>query len=207
MSATGPRNLTSRLAAMPWRRTNAAALGAVVALALAVAGCGSGDEKSIPPSSSEQLLAALEVVREQVRAGRCELAESEAVTFQSTVEEVSGQVDGETRDELNQLADNLVELAGAPGQCTTEEGATGEAGVVETEPTTTETTEPTTTETTTEEEPDKPEPAQPEPSEAEQQGGSESQGGGPEGGGDVGGIVDGGGSSGGVKPRHGGGRR
>jgi hypothetical protein len=196
----------TRLAAMPWGvRKTSAAIGAV-ALAIAVAGCGSDEDKTIPPGASDQLIAQLQEVESQVSAGRCELAQGEAQNFRSSVDQLPAEVGVETKEELRELANNLVSLASDPDQCATEEGATGGQGVVP-EETDTTTTEPTTTDTTTteEEEPTKPEPepepAQPEPSQPEQQP-SESQG---QGSGEVGGALGGEGgtegSTGGVKPK------
>jgi hypothetical protein len=196
------RKAVTRLAAMPQVvRKTSAAVGAV-AVAVAVAACGSDDEKTIPPDASEQLIAQLQEVESQVSAGRCELAQSEAQGFRSSVDQLPAEVGTETKEELRELANNLISLASNPDQCEAPEaGATGEDGVVpeETETTTT-TTDETTTDTTSEDEPTKPEPAQPEPSAPEpENGGSE----GPGGGGDVGGSIEGGGSSGGigVKPK------
>jgi hypothetical protein len=197
-----PKNPITRLAAMPWGvRKTSAAIGAVV-LAVAVAGCGSDENGTIPPDASEDLIAQLDEVEQLVEQDNCAVAQSQAQQFRSSIDQLPAEVGTETKDELRQLADNLVSLAGNPDQCATpEEGATGETGVAEETPTTTTTTEQTTTDTTTEEEePTKPEPAQPEPSQPEEQdGGSE----GPQGGGEVGGSIEGGGtegSTGGVKP-------
>jgi hypothetical protein len=198
------RKSITRLAAMPWGvRKTSAAVGAIALLA-AFAGCGSDDEKTIPPSASEQLIAQLQAVESQVSAGRCELAQSQAQRFRSSVDQLPAVVGTETKGELRQLADNLVSLASNPDQCAPETGATGEEGVVPEETdTTTTTTEQTTTDTTTEEdEPTKPEPAQPEPSQPEQEGGGPTgtEGGGGNEGANIG--TDGGesGSTGGIKP-------
>jgi hypothetical protein len=194
------RKGVTRLAAMPQVvRKTSAAVGAV-AVAIAVAACGSDDEKTIPPDASEELIAQLQRVESQVTAQRCELAQSEAEGFRSSVDQLPAEVGTETKEELRELADNLISLASNPDQCAPETGATGETGVETEDTPTTTTTEQTTTDTTTdEEEPTKPEPAQPEPSQPEQQGPSESQGEGPVTG-NLGGSGGTEGSTGGVKP-------
>jgi hypothetical protein len=197
----GRQNVITRLAAMPLGPRKIAAGLAVAALAAASAGCGSGDDKSIPSSESEQLIAQLNEVEAQVSAGRCELAQGGAQQFHESVDQLPSEVDSETKSDLTKLADNLVELANDPGQCGTEEGATSADGAF-TESTTTETSVPETTETTTDEtttKPEEPQPAEPQPSDQGSQGdGSEGSG---EVGGDLGGSGSTSGSTGGVKPK------
>lgn len=176
LSAKSSLRAVTRLAAMPWgTRTALAALVAVL-----IAGCGSSDDKSIPPDVSGQLIAQLHQVQDQVEAGNCELAQGPASQFQTSVDDLPASVDSDTKKDLAKLADNLVELADNPAQCTS--GATGESGVpstsTSTESSTTESTEPTTTSTetstSTTTEPEQEQPSTP-PSQG--QGGGESQGG------------------------------
>jgi hypothetical protein len=198
----GAEKPVTRLAAMPFGpRTILAALAAG-ALALGAWGCGSSDDKSIPPSSSDQLLAQLDDVQGQVESGNCEVAKSGAIQFKNSVDGLPSDVDSATKKDLNQLADNLIELTNDPAQCA--QGASGETGPTSTDTSTTEettTAESTTTTSTTEETTTKPEeeaqPAQPE----EQPSGEGAQGN------QGGGITGSGGSSGGigVKPKGGGG--
>jgi hypothetical protein len=164
----------TRLAAMPFGPRKILAALAAAALALVAGGCGS-DDKSIPPSSSDQLLAQLQGVRDQVESGDCELAKTGAIRFKSSVDSLPSDVQSDTKQDLNKLADNLIELTNDPGQCA-QEGASGEAGVATTESSTTEesTTSETTTSTTTGEEetttkPDEVQPAQPEQEQQQQQ--------------------------------------
>ena len=201
LSARSSLRAVTRLAAMPWgTRTALATLVAVL-----IAGCGSSDDKSIPPDVSGQLIAQLHQVQDQVEAGNCELAQGPASQFQTSVDSLPSSVDSDTKKDLAKLADNLVELADNPAQCAS--GATGESGVTSTstESSTTESTEPTTTSTATSTstttEPEQEQPSTP-PSQGE--GGGESQGGqGTATGGGLG--TEAGGTGGvGVKPRHGG---
>ena len=202
MSRLAHERTVTRLAAMPFgpRKTLAALTAA--ALALAAAGCGSSDDKSIPPTSADQLLAQLDGVRDQVENGTCELAKSQAIQFKSSVDSLPSDVQADTKTDLNQLADNLIELADDPSQCEQEEGASGPSGAV-TDETTTETSVPETTQTTTEETTTKPEEeAQPaEPQQQQQPSGEGAQGN------EGGGVSDniGGGDTGTIGPKPGGG--
>jgi hypothetical protein len=122
----GAEKPVTRLAAMPFGpRTILAALAAG-ALALGAWGCGSSDDKSIPPSSSDQLLAQLDDVQGQVESGNCEVAKSGAIQFKNSVDGLPSDVDSATKKDLNQLADNLIELTNDPAQCA--QGASGETG-------------------------------------------------------------------------------
>jgi hypothetical protein len=191
----------TRLAAMPWgTRTALAAL-----VAAAIAGCGSSDDKSIPPDASDQLIAQLNQVEEQVDAGQCELAQGGATVFQTKVGDLPSSVDSDTKKDLSTLADKLVELAN--NQCGVATGATGETGAT-TSPTESSTTESsteattstsTTTSTTSTTEPEEEQPA----GEPSQGGGSEGSQGQDTGGGNALGTGAGGSGSGGVKPKGG----
>ena len=202
MSAAGTEKSVTRLAAMPFGARRILAVLAAVG-ALGAAGCGSGDDKSIPPTSSDQLLAQLQAVRDEVRSGDCELAKSRAIQFKGSVDGLPADVQSDTKHDLNQLADNLIELANDPTQCV-QEGVTGETGATSTdtstteEPTTTTTTSSSTTEDTTTK-PEEEQPAQPE----QQPSGEGSQG---DQGGSVSGNINGGGTGAiGIKPPGGGG--
>jgi hypothetical protein len=194
----GAEKPVTRLAAMPFGPRIILAVAAAGALALGAWGCGSSDDKSIPSSSSDQLLAQLDDVQGQVESGDCEVAKSGAIQFKNSVAGLPSDVDSETKKDLNQLADNLIELTNDPSQCA-QEGASGEGGVEPTDTSETEpTTEPTTSTTTTEEETTKPEEAQPAEPEQTESGSQGNQGG------DVSGNLGGNGgtsgSTGGVKP-------
>ena len=189
------------LAAMPWgTRTALAALVAAL-----VAGCGSGDDKSIPPDASDQLIAQLHQVEDQVQAGNCELAQGQATQFKTSVENLPGSVDSDTQKDLTKLADNLVALADNPEQCASE-GATGESGVAPSESSSTETSTtetPTSTSTTTTTEPEE----EQQPSTPSGQGPGESQGNPSPSSQGTGGALGGNGASSGgigVKPKKGG---
>jgi hypothetical protein len=194
----GAEKPVTRLAAMPFGpRTILAALAAG-ALALGAWGCGSSDDKSIPPTSSDQLLAALDDVQGQVESGNCEVAKSGAIQFKNSVDGLPSDVDSATKKDLNQLADNLIELTNDPAQCA--QGASGETGPTSTDTSTTEesTTAESTTTTSTTEETTKPE--EPQPAESQQtEGGSQGDQGGNVSG-NLGGAGGTSGSTGGVKP-------
>jgi hypothetical protein len=203
MSAMGTEKSVTTLAAMPsGPRTILAAVAA--ALALVVGGCGSSDDKSIPPSTSDQLLAQLDGVRAQMEGGNCELAKSQAIRFKSSVDSLPSDVQSDTKQDLNKLADNLIELTNDQSQCVAT-GGTGVSGSTSTDTSTTEeptTTAETNTSTTTSEETTKPEEPQPAEPQQTQQDGSQGEG-------DVSGNLGGNGgtsgSTGGVKPGGGGG--
>jgi hypothetical protein len=187
---------------MPWgKRTALAALAAAV-----LAGCGSSDDKSIPPDASGQLIAQLHQVQDQVNAGNCEVAKSQATVFKNSVGSLPSSVDSSTKQDLTKLADNLVELASNPAQCAST-GATGVSGATSTEGSSTsstesnESTEPeTTSSTTTSTTSTAPEESQPSPPTAGgEQGNGQAQG---NEGNPGGHVIQGGGSSGsgGIKP-------
>jgi hypothetical protein len=176
----------------------------VCGFALALAGCGSNNNGTIPPDEANNLLAVLAAVEKYADEGNCELAQSQAAEFISRVNALPNDVDNEVAGELTKAATNLDDLAA--NDCT----ETGASGLEEVQPdtTATETTEPETTvtetstpeeETTTEEPP----AAEEQPEEEPQQpaGGGQDQGG-SQGGGNAtptpgGGLVP---PSGGVEP-------
>src|SRR5262245_54402995 len=200
MRAATQKSVT-RLAAMPFGPRTILAAMAAAALALAAGGCGSSDDKSIPPANSDQLLTQLGNVRAQVESGDCELAKSSAIQFKSSVDSLPSDVQDDTRKDLDQLADNLSEITNVPNQVA-REGASGPKGATASDTSRTEesTTAETTTSTTTSEtttKPDEPEPSEPQPS--DQSSGQGSQG--DQGvSGNLGGNGGTSGSTGGVKP-------
>jgi hypothetical protein len=199
MRRMGTEKPVTRLAAMPFGPRRILAAVAAVA-ALGAAGCGSDDDKSIPPSSSDQLLTQLQSVRDQMENGDCALAQSAAIQFKSRVDDLPSDVQSDTKKDLNQLADNMIELTSDESQCVPT-GGTGETGPTSTDTDTTTTEEPTTTSTTstattTDEttKPEEPQPSEPQPSEPQGGQGSGNVGG------DLGGSGGTSGSTGGVKP-------
>jgi hypothetical protein len=150
--AGGRQGTVIRLAAMTGRRTPLAALAAAT-VAVAVSGCGSGDDDSIPKSASDQLIAQLNEMEGYVNDGDCELAQGQATQFEDSVQGLPSEVDSEVKGDLTKLADNLVELADSDECAAPEEGATGPSGATTTEPEGEPTTESSTTTTTTTEEP------------------------------------------------------
>ena len=164
MTPSEPPRPLSTLAAMA-RRRRISLLWCV--LALAIAGCGSGDGGTIPPEEADNLLTLLSDVEDDVAAGDCDLAQQHAQEVVDTVATLPGDVDPEVADALAGAADNLDRLAQSPDQCP----ETGASGAAEEQPATepTETVAPTTTEetttTTTQEETSTPEPEEEQPSE------------------------------------------
>ena len=200
---SGPRNPVTRLAAM---RGRLHIWLLVCGFALALAGCGSDDDGTIPPSDAEGLLTVLAAVEKYADEGNCELAQSQAAEFVSRVNALPNDVDPEVAGELTKAATNLDGLA--TNDCT----ETGASGLDEVQPDTTdaETTEPetTVTETTTpEEETTTEEPPEEEQQQPEEDQPAEPAGGGQDEGDQGGSATPGGGTaapSGGVEP--GGGR-
>ena len=114
------------------------------ALALVVAGCGSGGDGTIPPESSDRLLTLLAAIEGEISGGECDLARQHADEFVAAVEELPSDVDPKVADELTTAADNLDQLAGEPDECT-DSGASGPEGVEPATSTPTTTEEPETT--------------------------------------------------------------
>jgi hypothetical protein len=199
----GPRTRVTRLAAMPGA-IRKSLLVCVFALALALAGCGSDDEGTIPPSDAENLLNQLAAVQSAVSEGDCDFAQEHAEEFAGAVEALPNDVEPKVAEELSKAAGNLETLAADPDQCT-ETGASGEDGVEPTTPTETAPEETSTTSTTsttsstTDEETTTNEPSGEQPSEApgqEPPSGNQGQGGGTGGGEPPTGGVTGGGNAG-----------
>jgi cell division septation protein DedD len=121
----------------------------VCVFALALAGCGSSNDGTIPPSDADTLLTDLAAVQSDVAAGNCDFAKQHAQEFVDAVNALPSDVDPKVSGELTKAALNLDALASDPGQCAT--GATGET-TTESTTSTTETsvpTESTTSEPTT----------------------------------------------------------
>jgi len=198
-----PRNPVTRLAAM---RARLPICLLVCGFALALAGCGSDDDGTIPPDDAEGLLTVLAAVEKYADEGNCELAQSQAAEFISRVNALPNDVDPEVAGELTKAATNLDGLAA--NDCT----ETGASGLDEVQPDTTEAepTEPetTVTETTTPEEETTTEEPPAEEEQPEEDQPAEPAGGGQDEGDQGGSPTPGGGTappSGGVEP--GGGRR
>jgi hypothetical protein len=120
------------------------------AIAVALTGCGSGDEGTIPQDSANDLLTTLDGIESSLGSGDCSLIPGLVNNFVEQVNALPAEVDDEVERGLTQAAANLVELSQDPGQCEEVTGASGE-DEVETTPTT---TEPETSTTTTETETD-----------------------------------------------------
>ena len=172
-----------------------------------IAGCGLGEEGTIPQDDADALLSRLDAVETNVNSGACDLARQQAGEFSDAVDALPAEVDGEVKDGLRQAADRLVELTADDSECI-DAGATGVTGAVpppeevetipEEETTTTETETTTDEETPSEEAPPEEEEEEEPPAEEEQP--PEPPGGGGEGGagsdggtGPTGGVGGGGG--------------
>lgn len=140
-------------------RSRLLALALVAGLVGAGAGCGSGQDGTIPPDDANELLSYLNAVEENVQNQDCALAAEQARNFADGVAGLPAQVEGEVRTGLVQAADQIEELASQPSECAA--GATGASGPATTTSTTTSEPAETTTETTTEPETttSEPEPA------------------------------------------------
>jgi len=143
----------------------------VLVTAALLAGCGSGDEGTIPSGDADDLINLLNAVEDAVAEQDCDTAQDNANQFVTVVNNLPSEVDDEVKDGLRQAGERMTTLSRDPDQCEPEGGATGETGTdepveeepVEEESTTSSTTEETTTEeqTTTEEEPVEEEPEEP----------------------------------------------
>ena len=142
----GRDDAITRLAAMPGRIRKSLL---VCVFALTLAGCGSGDDGTIPSDEADQLLSLLAAVQNAAEDGDCDLAQGSAEEFVNRVNNLPEDVDPDVASALTKAATNLDDLASDPSECTAT-GTSGEAGVESTTSTTTTTTEPTsTTESTT----------------------------------------------------------
>jgi uncharacterized membrane protein YgcG len=165
-----------------------------LAAAALLAGCG-GDEGTIPPENSEDLLARLTEIEEAVPRGDCDGAQASADLFVQQVDQLPADVDDEVKRLLNAGGVRLQELAADQCEEPPPTGASGEEGFQPEEPTTTpETTADTTTDTA--------EQQSPPDDEGDDEGGNGNtgnQGGGNSGGGNQGGGNQSGGTgSGGI---------
>jgi hypothetical protein len=169
--------------------------------AIAIGGCGSGDNGTIPPQNSEELLQMLAQVESLVETGDCTVAVGPVTELTDAINELPDDVDSKVQSELTKGASNLLAQIKDPENCP--EGATGGTGVETTEATTTETSTTETSTTTvpeetstveeTTEEPPTEEPTQGNeepPTGNNGQGPQGNQGGGPAGGGPTSGGVD-----------------
>lgn len=194
------QNPLSRLAAMRGTLRNALL---VCAFALTLAGCGDGDDGTIPPDDAGDLLAVLAAVERYAEEGNCDLAQKNAAELINQVNALPNDVDPKVASELTKASDHLRVLASDPDNCT-ETGTSGITGLETTDTTDTEeppettVTETTTPEeeTTTDEQPPEDENTEPPTGQGQDegnQGGGQTEGGGVEP------------SSGGVTPSGGGG--
>jgi hypothetical protein len=128
-------------------RTRIALLAGVSAIALG--GCGSSNDGTIPMDQSENLLNLLAAVQTSVTDGDCDLAAKTALELTTAVNNLPSDVDQDVQSELTKAAGNLTQLAQDPTQCVAESGATGPTGIETTESSTTTTsiTEPESTTT------------------------------------------------------------
>ncbi len=138
-------------------------------VALALAGCGSGDDGTIPEGDGNELLALLDALQSDVEAGDCETIDDRAAQVQTQVQALPAEVDSAVKTELLDAAAQLENLSADPPECV-DSGATGGSGVEPVE----EAEEEPAAETPAEE-PEVPE--EPAPTEAETD--SPSQGNGP----------------------------
>jgi hypothetical protein len=135
------RDFCATRLAHPMSRPPGSPLALVLALsALGLGACGSGDEGSIPQDDAEALLATLSEVEESAEAGDCTTATTDATQLVNEVNLLPKEVGEETKADLRDAANNLVELTRDPTKCkepdderttTTETGATGAFGVEE----------------------------------------------------------------------------
>lgn len=191
MIVRGGARAVTRLGAMG-RRLQISLLAPFAALALV--GCGSGDDGTIPEQSGNDLLTLLETLQNDVNGGDCETIPGLADQLQAEIQALPSDVDPEVKTELLDAAANLETLSVDPPECV-ESGATGETGL---EPSTAE--DPATPETPTEPIPEEPAPEEePAPPEEDTQAPAEE----PQG--DQGGQGGGGGSSGSGGPSESGG--
>ena len=175
------------------------------ALPATLAGCGGGDDGTIPSGQSDELLRQLDAIQNDIQTGNCDLVDDHAQAFAAAVSALPDDVDPKVRQGLTEASTQVVELSQQPDQCETTTGATGPEGVEETtttEETTTEDEPTSTTEETTTTEPDEEAPPDDGSEDDETNPPSDEPdispaGGGPPGGGGAGGR---GNSSGGLEP-------
>lgn len=125
MSVRGRLGALTRLAAMPGR-LRISLLATVAALVLA--GCGSGDDGTIPEENGNALLDVLDSLDADVSDGSCDSVPGLAEEFALRVEALPAEVDAEVKSELVDAAANLQDLSQDPPECA-DSGTTGEGGV------------------------------------------------------------------------------
>jgi hypothetical protein len=125
----------------------ALALGAAVAVGLV--SCGGRDEKGLlPGDTADQIIANLDAVKADARAGDCSSAATEVAAVQQQIDELPSSVDSQLRARLAEGAQNLADVVNSPGACESTTEATTEPTTTE-ESTTTTTTEKQKTKSTT----------------------------------------------------------
>ena len=129
----------------------------VIVTGVLIAGCGSGDEGTIPSGDADNLINLLDAVEAAVAEQECESAQENADQFVIAVDNLPSEVDDQVKEGLRGAGDRLTELSRDPDQCEAETGASGESGA-----------EDPTTPTTTEEEPVEEEPEEEPPEEEEE---------------------------------------
>jgi hypothetical protein len=99
-------------------------------VALALAGCGSGDDGTIPEENGNELLALLDAMQSDIDGGDCETIDDRAAQVQAQVQALPADVDPEVKTELLDAAAQLEFLSvdDPPEECV-DSGATGESGV------------------------------------------------------------------------------
>ena len=140
-------------------RTTATMLGALVALALPLAGCGA-DKKQIPREDARKLVVVLQAAQRQADAHACTTVENTLQSLERRVEALPSSTDEDVRSSLRDGIENLRSLvAGDCSQVKKEKPKTESTETTTSEPDTTTETNPdtntdTTTDTTTETNPD-----------------------------------------------------
>jgi hypothetical protein len=129
----------------------------VIVTGVLIAGCGSGDEGTIPSGDADNLINLLDAVEAAVAEQECESAQENADQFVIAVDNLPSEVDDQVKEGLRGAGDRLTELSRDPDQCEAETGASGESGIEE-----------TTTSSTVEEEPVVEEPVEEEPTTEEE---------------------------------------
>ncbi|MGI9020276.1 MAG: hypothetical protein ACR2G3_06160 [Solirubrobacterales bacterium] len=102
---------------MPRTRRRASALAVTLLCILGLAACGSDEEGTIPPESAEVLLSALSEVEASVQSGDCTSATTDASQFLENVRLLPKQVGEETKADLFEAGNHLVELTQDPAKC------------------------------------------------------------------------------------------
>jgi hypothetical protein len=126
----------TRLAAVLGTGPKALALALVAALVLA--GCGSGEDGTIPQSDAEEMLAQVDEIDQAVEEPDCTQAQTEIAQLRGQVDALPDTVGTETKGELFKLVERMEQQVTDPEQCEEPDtGASGEEAVVPEEETTT----------------------------------------------------------------------